>query len=94
VCNAALQRLDGPDLPVIPPAVILDLMSKVTRILGDFERGEQHAAEQLLPLVYEELRRLALEKWLMKNWPDAPGHRAGPRGVPAVGGHRKSPALG
>jgi RNA polymerase sigma factor (TIGR02999 family) len=57
-----MQRLDGPDLPVIPPAVILDLMSEVTRILGDIERGEQHAAEQLLPLVYEELRRLALEK--------------------------------
>ena len=37
-------------------------MSEVTRILGDIEHGEQHAAEQLLPLVYEELRRLALEK--------------------------------
>jgi RNA polymerase sigma factor (TIGR02999 family) len=49
-------------LPVVPPAVILDLMSEVTRILGAIEGGEQHAAEQLLPLVYEELRRLALEK--------------------------------
>ena len=37
-------------------------MSEVTRILGAIEHGEQHAAEQLLPLVYEELRRLALEK--------------------------------
>jgi RNA polymerase sigma factor (TIGR02999 family) len=62
VCNAALQRLDGPDLPVVPPPVILDLMSEVTRILGAIEHGEQHAAEQLLPLVYEELRRLALKK--------------------------------
>ncbi len=62
MCNAAVQRLDGPDLPVIPPAVILDLMSEVTRILGAIEHGEHHAAEQLLPLVYEELRRLALEK--------------------------------
>ncbi len=67
MCNAALQRLDGPDLPVIPPPVILDLMSEVTRILGAIEHGEQHAAEQLLPLVYEELRRLALKRWLMKN---------------------------
>jgi len=50
-----------PDLPVIPPAVILDLMSEVTRILGAIEHGEHHAAEQLLPLVYEELRRLALD---------------------------------
>jgi RNA polymerase sigma factor (TIGR02999 family) len=47
---------------VIPRAVILDFMSEVTRILGDIERGEHHAAEELLPLVYEELRRLALEK--------------------------------
>ncbi len=48
--------------PSSPRAVILDLMSEVTRILGAIERGEQHAAEHLLPLVYEELRRLALEK--------------------------------
>jgi RNA polymerase sigma factor (TIGR02999 family) len=62
VCNAAPQRLDGPDLPVVPPAIILDFMSEVTRILSAIEHGEHHAAEQLLPLVYEELRRLALEK--------------------------------
>ena len=47
---------------MIPAVIILDLMSEVTRILGAIEHGEQHAAEQLLPLVYEELRRLALEK--------------------------------
>jgi RNA polymerase sigma factor (TIGR02999 family) len=46
-------------LPVIFPVVILDLMSEVTRILGAIEQGELHAAEQLLPLVYDELRRLA-----------------------------------
>jgi hypothetical protein len=34
-------------------------MSEVTRILGAIEQGEPHAAEQLLPLVYDELRRLA-----------------------------------
>ncbi|MFL5240709.1 MAG: ECF-type sigma factor [Gemmataceae bacterium] len=34
-------------------------MSKVTRILGAIEQGEPLAADQLLPLVYEELRRLA-----------------------------------
>jgi RNA polymerase sigma factor (TIGR02999 family) len=37
-------------------------MSEVTRILGAIEHGEPHAAEQLLPLVYNELRRLAAEK--------------------------------
>jgi RNA polymerase sigma factor (TIGR02999 family) len=31
----------------------------VTRILADIERGDRHAAGQLLPLVYDELRRLA-----------------------------------
>jgi RNA polymerase sigma factor (TIGR02999 family) len=34
-------------------------MSEVTRILGSMEVGDPQAAEQLLPLVYEELRRLA-----------------------------------
>jgi RNA polymerase sigma factor (TIGR02999 family) len=37
-------------------------MSQVTRILSAIERGDPSAAEQLLPLVYEELRRLAAEK--------------------------------
>jgi hypothetical protein len=34
-------------------------MSEITRILKDLENGDQQAASQLLPLVYEELRRLA-----------------------------------
>jgi RNA polymerase sigma factor (TIGR02999 family) len=37
-------------------------MSEVTRILSAIEQGEPRAAEQLLPLVYDELRRLAAEK--------------------------------
>ncbi len=37
-------------------------MSEVTRILSAIEQGEPHAAGQLLPLVYGELRRLAAEK--------------------------------
>jgi RNA polymerase sigma factor (TIGR02999 family) len=37
-------------------------MSEVTRILCAIEQGDQHAAEQLLPLVYDELRRLAARK--------------------------------
>src|SRR6516225_12454108 len=37
-------------------------MSEVTRILGAIEQGDPHAAEQLLPLVYGELRRLAAQK--------------------------------
>src|SRR5262245_15587912 len=35
------------------------VMSDVTRILSAIQQGDRHASEQLLPLVYEELRRLA-----------------------------------
>src|SRR5438552_1620765 len=37
-------------------------MSDVTHILSAIEQGDQHAAEQLLPLVYDELRKLATER--------------------------------
>src|SRR5437870_3543444 len=37
-------------------------MSDVTRILSALEHGDAQAAEQLLPLVYGELRRLAARK--------------------------------
>jgi RNA polymerase sigma factor (TIGR02999 family) len=37
-------------------------MTDVTRILSAIEQGDPHAAEQLLPLVYGELRRLAAQK--------------------------------
>jgi RNA polymerase sigma factor (TIGR02999 family) len=37
-------------------------MSEVTRILSALEQGDPTAAEQLLPLVYDELRKLAAQK--------------------------------
>jgi RNA polymerase sigma factor (TIGR02999 family) len=37
-------------------------MNDVTRILGAIEQGDPHAAEQLLPLVYAELRQLAARR--------------------------------
>ena len=37
-------------------------MSDVTRILSAIEQGDPQAASQLLPLVYEELRKLAAQK--------------------------------
>src|SRR6185369_2073765 len=37
-------------------------MSDVTRLLQSIERGEARATEELLPLVYEELRKLAAHK--------------------------------
>jgi RNA polymerase sigma factor (TIGR02999 family) len=44
-------------------------MSEVTRILDAIEQGDPHAASQLLPLVYDELRRLAAQKLVR----EAPG---------------------
>ena len=37
-------------------------MTDVTRILSAIEQGDPRAAEQLLPLVYDELRKLAAQK--------------------------------
>ncbi len=37
-------------------------MTEVTRILSAIEQGDPQAAEQLLPLVYDELRKLASQK--------------------------------
>jgi RNA polymerase sigma factor (TIGR02999 family) len=37
-------------------------MSDVTRILSQIEQGDPRAAEKLLPLVYDELRKLAAAK--------------------------------
>ena len=43
-------------------------MNEVTRILSAVEQGDPQAAEQLLPLVYYELRKLAAH-----GWPGKPG---------------------
>ncbi len=37
-------------------------MSDMTRLLSAIEQGDAQAAEQLLPLVYDELRKLATQK--------------------------------
>ena len=44
-------------------------MPDVTRILNEIEQGDTSVAEQLLPLVYDELRRLAAAKMAQ----EAPG---------------------
>jgi RNA polymerase sigma factor (TIGR02999 family) len=49
-------------------------VSDVTRILEAAQHGDPKAADQLLPLVYDELRRLAAHK--MAN--EAPGHTLQP----------------
>src|SRR5262245_29794020 len=43
-------------------AEIAPIMADVTHILSAIEQGDPHAAEQLLPLVYDELRKLAASK--------------------------------
>ena len=43
-------------------------MSEVTSILSAIEQGNLRAAEQLLPLVYDELRKLAAE-WMAQEKP-------------------------
>jgi len=45
-------------------------MSDVTRILNAIEQGDAREADKLLPLVYEELRRLAAQKMSQ----ELPGH--------------------
>ena len=37
-------------------------MAEITQILSQIEQGERSAADELLPLVYDELRRLAAAK--------------------------------
>ena len=49
-------------------------MTDVTRILSAIEHGEPESAEQLLPLVYDELRRLAVQRLAR----EAPGHTLQP----------------
>jgi len=49
-------------------------MTDLTRILSAIEQGDPHAAEQLLPLVYEELRRLAAQRLAGEG----PGHTLQP----------------
>ena len=45
-------------------------MTDVTRILSAIEEGNAQVAEQLLPFVYEELRKLAAAKMAREE----PGH--------------------
>ncbi len=46
-------------LPAVFPAGILGLMNEVSRFLSAIEHGDPNAAAKLLPLVYDELRKLA-----------------------------------
>jgi ribosomal protein S20 len=43
-------------------------MNQVTRILSAIEQGDAQASEQLLPLVYDELRKQAAQRLAHENW--------------------------
>ena len=53
-------------------------MNEMTRILSAIERGDSRAADQLLPLVYDELRRLAAQRLSQESArANSPGNRPG-----------------
>lgn len=52
------------------PSAIIPSMADVTQILSRIELGDPSAADQLLPLVYDEMRRLAAAKMASEK----PGH--------------------
>src|SRR5256886_16774297 len=58
--NRARSWTEG--VPPRPSSFGVSPMSEVTRILSAAEQGDPHAPEQLLPLVYDELRKLAAER--------------------------------
>lgn len=71
----------------MPPRYTAD-MSEVSQILSGINRGDPHAAGQLLPLIYDELRRLAAQKLAHESpgqtlQPTALVHEAFLRLVPA-----------
>ena len=51
-----------PDFPVFTTRLSLRSVSEVTQILNRVQQGDPGAAEELLPLVYDELRKLAAAK--------------------------------
>jgi RNA polymerase sigma factor (TIGR02999 family) len=58
----------GKTIGILPrEAVWWTAVSEVTRILSAIERGEDQAAEKLLPLVYDELRRLAAQRMVREQ---------------------------
>jgi RNA polymerase sigma factor (TIGR02999 family) len=63
-------------------------VNEVTRMLEALEQGGPHAADQLLPLVYEELRRMAAHKMAG----EAPGHTLQPTALVHEAWLRLAPA--
>ena len=68
LCSGEIPWEEKPDGPSgstcteVHAAELMAPMNEVTRILSGIETGDPHAAEQLLPLIYDELRKLAAQK--------------------------------
>jgi len=60
--SLATRRASGYTLSGRFPCYLGSPMSDVTRILSAIQQGDSHAADELLPLVYDELRNLAAQK--------------------------------
>ncbi len=56
------NRVSIAEFDIFGPVFRILSVSEVTRILEAAQRGEPSAANELLPLVYHELRRLAAHK--------------------------------
>ena len=69
-------------------------MSDITRILSQIESGDPSAAEQLLPLVYEELRQLAAAKLAREARTNTAGDGAGARRLHPTRGCGEGSAVG
>jgi RNA polymerase sigma factor (TIGR02999 family) len=59
-CRASAHPVSAFDIPLL--SITLHLISDVTHILNRVQQGDAKAAEELLPLIYDELRRLAAAK--------------------------------
>jgi RNA polymerase sigma factor (TIGR02999 family) len=64
----------GESIPLHFSSVWMPPMSEITRILSALEQGNPDATDQLLPLVYDELRKLAAQKMAQ----EAPGQTLQP----------------
>ena len=61
-------------------------MSDVTQILSAIDRGDEKAANKLLPLDYQELRAAGLDKTLKRTeWPVTSADHARPRDLLVTG---------
>lgn len=59
---STLQPGEQSNVGLKPLLAIIGPMADVTQILSQIDQGDPHAADQLLPLVYDELRKLAAAK--------------------------------